>query len=245
MLLLLPLFGFVIALVTVTLGGGGGGLYTGLLIAVFGVSPAVAVSTSLTTLVPTVLIGSYNHWRAGNIRIDRGKYIFASGAIGACLGALAVPVLPSASYQKVLGVIILAMLLMLRWKPKRNSRAAPAPVVNVTLLGLLAGALSGFAGVSGSAPIVIGLLLIGCSAIETIGTSVFALVGISIVGFLAHVTEGNVDWKLVALLGAGTTAGGFLSSIVVSRADPAMLERLLRPAVVATSATSAVVLIAT
>ena len=51
-LILLPLFGFIIGLVVSMFGGGGGGFYVPVLILIFGVTPQIAVATSLASVYP-------------------------------------------------------------------------------------------------------------------------------------------------------------------------------------------------
>lgn len=87
--------------------------------------------------------------------------------------------------------------------------------------------MSGLVGISGSTPIVAGLTFLGCSALETVGTSVFVLVGISVVGFLMHLGLGNVDWKLVGLLVLGTTSGAFLAPLLLAKVSKEKLEKIL------------------
>jgi uncharacterized membrane protein YfcA len=67
-LILLPLFGFIIGLLVTALGGGGGSLYVPIL-TLFGVTPQVAVATSLATVLPTTAAGAYSHHRMGNIDV--------------------------------------------------------------------------------------------------------------------------------------------------------------------------------
>lgn len=87
--------------------------------------------------------------------------------------------------------------------------------------------MSGLVGVSGTTPIVAGLTVLGCDALETVGTSVFVLVGISIAGFVMHLGFGNVNWMLVGLLVMRTMSGAFLAPIILNRKDK--LEKILPP----------------
>lgn len=84
-LILLPLFGFVIGLLVTTLGGGGGSLYVPIL-TLFGVTPHVAVATSLATVLPTTAAGAYSHHRMGNIDIRKGLILGVGGIIGTLIG---------------------------------------------------------------------------------------------------------------------------------------------------------------
>jgi uncharacterized membrane protein YfcA len=107
------LAGVLIGFVAVTLGGGGGGVYIGLLTEGFHVPPAIAVSTSLATIVPTVLIGAFSHWRNGNVRLDVGWPALVGGSMGAATGGLLSSLIPAHLYMRGLGAMTLAMLLLI------------------------------------------------------------------------------------------------------------------------------------
>lgn len=244
MSVLLVLSGLLIGSVAVTLGGGGGGLYVGLLTAGFHVPPAVAVSTSLATIVPTVLIGGFSHWRSGNVRFDVGWSALIGGAAGAVIGGLLSPLIPAHLYTRGLGLLTLAMLLLVFLKrPAPSGARTWRRTALGAACGLAGGVLSGVAGISGSTPITVGLLLLGCGAIEAVGTSVFVLVGVSIAGFLVHLRGGDVDWRLVGWLCAGTTAGGFLAPWALGHLRKETLERLFKPMVLGISAVMGVVML--
>ena len=242
--IVLTLCGVVIGFIAVVLGDGGGGLYVGLLATVFDVRPTVAVSTSLATIVPTVLIGSYSHWRAGNVRFRLGWPVLVGGGVGAAIGGALAPMLPAELYLRGLGVLILVMLLLILWHPPepRDARSRASAIVGACF-GVVGGTLSGIAGISGSLPILVGLLLLGCTAIEAIGTSVFVLIGVSVSGFLAHLHGGDIDWPLVGWLGAGTTAGAFLAPLALARLDKERLERVFKPLVIGISAVMGTVML--
>jgi uncharacterized membrane protein YfcA len=80
--ILLPLVGFLIGLLVISLGGGGGMFYVGVLTAFFNIPPAIAASTSLATMIPAVALGSYSHWKAGNVNMKVGSIMLAGGMVG-------------------------------------------------------------------------------------------------------------------------------------------------------------------
>lgn len=92
--------------------------------------------------------------------------------------------------------------------------------------------MSGLVGLSGTAPIVAGLIILGCSALEIVGTSVFILVGISLVGFLMHLLLGNVNWKLVLMLAIGTSSGASFAPYIWSKFRKESLEKFLPTVVI-------------
>ena len=110
-LILLPLFGFIIGLLVSTLGGGGGGLYVPVLILIFGVTPQVAVATSLASVLPTTAVGAFSHYRQGNVDIRTGVILGIGGIIGTFIGAYIANIIPSHLLTKLLGAFTLIMLI--------------------------------------------------------------------------------------------------------------------------------------
>ena len=89
--------------------------------------------------------------------------------------------------------------------------------------------MSGLVGLSGGGPIIAGLMILGCQALETVGTSVLVLFGIAVTGFLTHLGIGTIDWKLVGLLTIGTVCGAFVGPILLKQINKQKLEKVLQP----------------
>lgn len=242
--LLLPVAGFLIGLLIISLGGGGGGIYVGILTAFFNISPAIAAATSLATIIPTTTIGAISHARTGNINFHFGLIMLVGAVTGAILGSLSSDFLPENVYNKITGTLLLILAVQMffsyrkKYRQKLNeeiktdNKRQAIIILKAVSYGFLGGAMSGLVGISGSTPIVAGLTFLGCSALETVGTSVFVLVGISVVGFLMHLGLGNVDWKLVGLLVLGTTSGAFLAPLLLAKVSKEKLEKILPPILV-------------
>ncbi len=235
----LPFVGFLIGILLISLGGGGGGLYVGILTAFFAVPPAVAASTSLATIIPTTVIGSFSHWKSGNVNIRLGIIMMGGAVLGAVAGSVASEYVSSYFYTKITGslLLILGVQMLLAYRKKNGAEKPQFRQVQVlgtgrckaVFYGFLGGFMSGMVGVSGTTPIIAGLTVLGCGGLETVGTSVFVLVGISITGFLMHLGLGNVDWGLVVSLVLGTTLGAFLGPVVLCHLSRKQLEKILPP----------------
>lgn len=111
--LALPVIGFLVGLLIISLGGGGGGIYVGILTVFFNISPSIAVSTSLATIIPTTAIGTFSHWKAGNIRIRFGLIMISGGILGAIVGSLFSSVFPVKLYNKLTGIVILYLSIQM------------------------------------------------------------------------------------------------------------------------------------
>jgi uncharacterized membrane protein YfcA len=235
----LPIVGFLVGLLIISLGGGGGAVYVGILTAFFNIPPAIAASTSLATMIPTTAVGTFSHWKAGNVNFRFGLTMMIGGIAGSIAGSLCSGLLPQILYNKLTGIILLLLavqMLVSYMKKKRKrdnteniSQAKKADTIKAVCFGLFGGAMSGLIGLSGGGPIVAGLMIIGCPALETVGTSVLVLLGISVTGFAAHLGLGNIDWELVGLLAAGTMCGAFVGPFLLKRIDKKNLEKVLQP----------------
>jgi len=240
-LIILPIVGFLVGILVISLGGGGGMFFVGILTSFFNIPPAIAAATSLATIIPTTATGSYSHWKAGNINFKYGFTMLIGGVSGAILGSLCSSLLPQDLYNKVIGIIMLLLslqMVILYFKKrnknrtdieKSNKETKNSIIVKAIIFGFLGGAMSGLIGLSGGGPIIVGLSVLGCSSLEIVGTSVLVLLGISITGFTMHLGIGNVDWQLVGLLLIGTVSGAFIGPLLLKRIDTVKMEKVLQP----------------
>jgi len=236
----LPVVGFIVGLLIISLGGGGGAVYVGILTAFFNIPPAIAASTSLATTIPTTAVGTFSHWKAGNVNWRFGLTMLVGGAVGSVVGSLCSGFLPENLYNKITGLILLLlavqMLISYLKKERKNNDTQNVNSINkkfntvkAVCFGLLGGVMSGLVGLSGGGPIIAGLMILGCQALETVGTSVLVLFGIAVTGFLTHLGIGTIDWKLVGLLTIGTVCGAFVGPLLLKRINKQKLEKVLEP----------------
>lgn len=233
----LPIVGFVVGLLIISLGGGGGAVYVGILTVFFHIPPGIAASTSLATTIPTTAVGTFSHWKAGNINWRFGLTMLIGGVAGSVIGSLCSGLLPESLYNKVTGAILLLLALQMLvsyLRKKGDAREIDradrrSNTVKAVCFGLIGGVMSGLVGLSGGGPIIAGLMILGCQALETVGTSVLVLFGIAVTGFATHLGIGSIDWKLVGLLTIGTICGAFVGPLLLKRADQKKLEKVLQP----------------
>jgi len=246
-LLMLPLFGFLIGLLVSTLGGGGGGLYAPILILVFGISPQVAVATSLASVLPTTAVGAFSHHREGNVDIRTGLILGIGGIVGTLIGAYFANLIPSNLLEKILGIFILIMLIPMirnllqrRRKEKEEQNENKEKTATLTIyrkiiasfFGVASGILAGIFGISGTPPVIAGLYSLGLPAVMVIGTSVFVLIFNSVAGIGGYFLLGKLDIPLVLLLGSGAVVGAFLGPKLLKKINPKTLEKVYGPILV-------------
>lgn len=236
----LPIVGFVVGLLIISLGGGGGAVYVGILTVFFHIPPGIAASTSLATTIPTTAVGTFSHWKAGNVNWRFGLTMLIGGVVGSIIGSLCSGFLPENLYNKLTGAILLLLAVQMlvsyiKKKQKKDGTKSAGQInrksntIKAVCFGLLGGIMSGLVGLSGGGPIIAGLMILGCQALETVGTSVLVLLGIAVTGFITHLGIGSIDWQLVGLLTIGTICGAFVGPILLKRADKKKLEKVLQP----------------
>jgi hypothetical protein len=107
--------------------------------------------------------------------------------------------------------------------PAANPVAAPAERALVstsrcTLVGLAAGFMSGLFGVGGGILIVPALVaVLGFEQRLAHGTSLAAVLPISVASLIGYVVHGNVDWTVGALLALGAVAGAVVGTHFLHR----------------------------
>ena len=245
-LILLPLFGFIIGLLVSMFGGGGGGLFVPVLILIFGVTPQVAVATSLASVLPTSAVGAFSHFRQGNVDIRTGLILGIGGIIGTLIGAYIANIIPPNLLQKILGIFTLIMIIPMlrslvqrRQKLKEKNRDKEKTVtltgpkrIIASFFGVASGLMAGVFGISGTPPVIAGLYSLGLPAVMVVGTSVFVLIFNSVAGIGGFYLLGRLDLTLIILLGGGAAVGAFIGPLLLKKINPKTFEKIYGPLLV-------------
>lgn len=218
------------------IGAGGAGTMLAVLSLGFGLSIHESVGTSLAAMVFVTISGAISHYRETNVSIKAGLIVGLTGMSGAILGAEFGQDIPEDVLQPLAG-FALWFLAALMWIRTRIHHPASAlaegddPVgtvsrwVGLVALGLSGGAASAFFGV-GMAPFIqLGLLVIlGLPLRQTVGTTMLALIFISLSGSVALASHGQVS--VPHLIGAtvGMTAGSYVGAKLTRRAPLGVLR---------------------
>jgi len=229
-------------------GGGGGGFFVPVLILIFGVTPQVAIATSLASVLPTTAVSTISHFRQGNVDIRTGLILGIGGIIGTLIGANIANIIPPNLLQKILGIFTLIMIIpMLRSLIQRHKQLKGKNAdkdVKLTLtgfkrviasfFGVAGGLLAGVFGISGTPPIIAGLYSLGLPAVMVVGTSVFVLIFNSIAGIGGFYLLGRLDLTLIILLGGGAAVGAFIGPLLLKKINPKTFEKIYGPVLVST-----------
>lgn len=218
-LLLMVIVGLAVGIFVISLGGGGGAIYLGVLTAIFQLSPVAAAATSIVTSLPALIMGSWSYYRRGLINFRLGNRMLIAAIPSIFVGFFISPWLPERVYKLVIGLILIFLGVQLIVKLYRQSKAGHqsrlSPEAASVLYGIMGGLMVGIAGLSGGGPITTGLLLLGASMAAASATSAYVLVGMSVVGALLHISGGSIDWHAAGGLIAGSLVGAFLAPPIV------------------------------
>jgi uncharacterized membrane protein YfcA len=213
-----------------------------LLTLAFGLPIHQAVGTALASMVVVSISGAISHYREQNINVRAGVVVGLAGMIGAIVGADIGQSIPEHVLQPAAG-FALWFLAFLMWARTRmmpqlahtveqtEITHTPRQLAGGGVLGVTGGVASAFFGV-GMAPFIqLGMLTVmKLSLVQTVGTTMMALIFISLSGSIALASHGDVSWTHMIGVAIGMTAGSFVGAKLTRRAPP----EVLRVAVIAT-----------
>lgn len=253
--LALSLGGLIAGLIVGLTGMGGAALVTPMLVLLFGVNPATAVSSDVVAAAIMKPVGAWVHIRAKTVHWGLVGWLTAGSIPGVVAGTLVFAKVltgdeASATIKTWIGwVLILAVAAMLAkvWVGRRASglRAAtvsmgtdmPVRPVPTLLLGLFVGILVGMTSV-GSGSLVVTTLLLLYPLLRPsvlVGTDLTQAVPMLIAGAIAHAGFGEISvWVVVSLL-IGQIPGVWIGARMSSRYDGQALRYLLIVVLTATA----------
>ncbi|MEB2837157.1 MAG: sulfite exporter TauE/SafE family protein [Desulfurococcales archaeon] len=223
-------------------GGGGSILGVPLLVYVVGLSPHLAVGTSLVAVGVTALLSSLKYMRAGHVRVGVGLLMAVTGFAGVYLGSYAnrmvsgpVLLLVFAAFMLVVGAGMVRDALNPRANREPSGEAAEPSnpggrgagrYARALLAGFGVGLLSGFLGVGGGFIIVPTLLwVLGLAMRDAVGTSLFIIFLNGIAGVVSYTLQGRpLDYVVTGFFVAGGALGGYLGAAAATRVSERTLK---------------------
>lgn len=253
--LVLSLGGLVAGLMVGLTGMGGAALVTPMLVLLFGVSPAAAVSSDVVASAIMKPVGASVHIRAKTVHWGLVAWLSAGSIPGVLMGTVVFAKVltsddASATIRTWIGyVLLLALAAMLAkvWVARRatglRSTAEPMgtdmPVkrVRTLLLGLVVGVIVGMTSVGSGSLVVTTLLLIYPLLRPSIlvGTDLTQAVPMLIAGAIAHAGFGDISVAVVVSLLIGQIPGVWVGARMSSRYDGHALRWLLMVVLAATA----------
>ena len=105
-------------------GVGGGILFVPVLLAL-GLGQIEAQGTSLLAILPTVLAGTWNQHRYGNLRPRTAIVLGLASIAGVEVGARLATELPETTLRRLFAVLLVAVAAQLVWRTRRKSSRYP------------------------------------------------------------------------------------------------------------------------
>ncbi len=209
-LVVLAIVGFVAQLVDGSLGMAYGVTSTTLLLAIVGLTPALASTVVHISEVGTTLASGVSHWRFGNVDWSKILWLAIPGGIGAFVGAtVLVRFIDAAVAEPVVAIFLflLGAYVLARFAFNRTSNVVqnlPIPRAFLSPLGLIAGFLDAVGG-GGWGPISTPTLLSSGrmeprKVVGTVDTSEFIVALAASIGFLISLSFAQVPWEVVGVL---------------------------------------------
>lgn len=240
-LILIAIVGFAAQLVDGSLGMAYGVTSTTLL-AVVGLSPALASASVHLSEVGTTLVAGISHWRFGNVDWKGIGWLAIPGGIAAFLGAVVLTSLSAEAAAPVVSVILLGLgiYILVRFIVGRSEKiTAQRRVPNFLLvpLGLIAGFIDALGG-GGWGPVATPTLITAQHAeprkvIGTVDTSEFIVALAASIGFLLTLNIADIPVGVVLAL----LIGGILAAPLA-----AWLVRIVNPRILGTAVGGLIIL---
>lgn len=251
----LSLGGLIAGIMVGLTGMGGAALVTPMLVLIFGINPAAAVSSDVVASAIMKPVGALVHIRAKTVHWGLVGWLSAGSIPGVLLGTLIfAKVLTSDDASNTIRtwigwVLILALAAMIaknfvsarakriRGEQPMQGTDMPVKVVRTMMLGFFVGAIVGMTSVgSGSLIVTIMLLLYPLLRPSVlVGTDLTQAVPMLIAGAIAHAGFGDISIAVVVSLLIGQIPGIYLGAKLSSRYDGHRLRWLLMVVLAATA----------
>ncbi|MBD2598020.1 sulfite exporter TauE/SafE family protein [Nostoc spongiaeforme FACHB-130] len=234
--LLLPLFSFLVGIVVGLTGIGGASLITPMLIFVFQVPPAIAVSSDVVAATLMKVVGSIKHWQQQTLDREVVKWLALGSVPGSLLGVGILHLIKLKAEHNLnnimlhlLGVTILLVtvfalmqMLVLTFFPKVQLPELPkfdlttgVGRLQTLTVGAFLGCVVGLTSVASGS--MFALALITFFRLDTrklVGTDISQAAILLIFTAIGHLTLGTVDWNLVLPIWLGSVPGVLLGAKV-------------------------------
>lgn len=221
---------------------GSGTLITFPILVLLGVPPLTANVSNTVGLVPGAISGAIGYRRelAGQWRIAR--VLAVAGGVGGLVGGILLLALPSAAFDTIVPVLILAALVAVLAQPRlaaalerrraRRPATGPATVGRASWPVRVGVGLTGiYGGYFGAAQGVILLALLGISMPDDLQRNnalknVVAAV-VNGVAAILFILVADVDWQIAVLIALGSVVGGQVGARVGRRLPPPTLRAVI------------------
>jgi len=241
MIIIMVIVGLAAGLLGGWIGTGGCSVMLPILHFWLGFPAAMAVGTTLFAVIFTAISGGWGHFKQKNLDKRVTLWMGLAGIIGVIVGSWLFTFLHSKSQLLgfIIGIVFLWPALRMIWEGIRGymqtkaGAQASAPgqdsikghPVNLSIFGLIVGALTGLVGLGGGYALVPGLIyLFGAPVYITMGTSLAVMVPMAIVGGSIKLAQGFVVIGAALVLATGTIVGAQIGAATIKKFRPNTLK---------------------
>ncbi len=234
-----PLEAIAIALAGVAAGTintvvGSGSLVTFPTLLAFGFPPVVANVSNTVGLVPGSASGVVGYRRELVGQRPRILRLGFAALLGSITGAFLLLALPASTFARVVPFLILFASLLMALQPRlaalvaRHRPQAAEHSLGLALLVFLTAIYGGYFGAAQSVILIALLAVFVQDDLQRLNglKNVLALV-VNGVAALVFIAVAPVDWRVVALIAAGSIVGGQLGALVGRRMSPLVLRSVV------------------
>lgn len=222
------------------IGGGGSILTVPILVYLFEINPENATSYSLFIVGATAMIGSYRHYKLGNLKIKSALYFALPSVISLLLvRKYIVPNIPTTLFfindfrvSKDLLIMIVFALLMIAASTsmikKTRTRTVELKISysRLALIGFLVGLVTGFLGAGGGFLIIPALIFFeDLQMKQAVGTSLFIIFVNSLIGFTGDIVSGiSINYSVLLTITAIAIVGMLIGTRLSKKIDGSKLK---------------------
>lgn len=231
---LLTTLSFFVGIVVGLTGIGGASLITPMLVLIFQVPPAVAVSSDVVAATLMKIVGGVKHWQQQTLDLQVAKWLAFGSVPGSLVGVGILwlirqtsPLDLDAVLLRLIGTAIflvtgiaLVQMLLLVFAPKLELPTLPKLDLATTAgriwtiaIGAVLGCVVGLTSVSsGSMFALVLIAFFQLDARKLVGTDIFQAAILLSFTALGHLGLGTVDWSLVVPIWIGSVPGVLLGA---------------------------------
>ncbi len=211
-------------------GVGGGTVMVPLLVLLLRFPTKIATATSLAAIIVTATVGVISHGVLGNVDLPYALLIGTPAIAGLLMGLrlkerMSVNAL---TYAFAALLVVVAVWMFVEQSASGTAESlTPTRGAIVIAFGVLAGVLAALFGVGGGIVFVPVLtLVLGFPQLTAVGTSLLAIVPVSVVGSWRQHRAGTVVWGAALTMGAASAATAIAGALLADVSPPRLLRIL-------------------
>lgn len=231
------LIGIVLGLI----GGGGSILTVPVLVYLFKINPENATSYSLFIVGIASMVGSYRHYKLGNLKIKSALFFAIPSVLSLLfIRKIILPIIPSEIFsinhfvvsKNLLIMVVFAFLMiaasisMIKKSSSQSDKIKDINYKNLAIIGFLIGLITGFLGAGGGFLIIPALLFFANLQMkQAVGTSLLIIFINSTIGFSGDVLSGvSINYQLLFSITSIAIIGMLIGTALSKKIDGAKLK---------------------